>query len=224
MTELERALLALRSDVAWPATPEPAFRLPERTRRDLRRPALAALALAVAALAVAFAVPGARSAILHVFRIGGASVERVQALPPAQQRPLAASLGRPVSRAAARVAFDAPVPFPAGVQLYQSGPWVVSALLSSDDGPVLASEFSSVPAGMVVKKVATNGTRIQGVSIRSGTRGFWLSGEQHVVLEPTPARLAGNTLLWDDGKLTYRLEGPRLRLATALELARRFGS
>jgi hypothetical protein len=223
MTELERALLDLRGDVAWPATPEPALRFTEPARRDLRRPALAGLALAVAALAVAFAVPSARSAILHFFRIGGATVERVHALPPAQQRPLAASLGQPVSRAAARVAFDAPVPFPAGVQLYQSGPWVVSALLPSEDGPVLASELSSVPAGMVVKKVAMSGTLIRGVSIRPGTRGFWLSGKEHVVLEPTPARLAGNTLLWDDGRLTFRLEGRRLRLETALALARRFG-
>jgi hypothetical protein len=224
MTDLERALLDLRDDVVWPPTPELELRVPQPARRgDLRRPAFAALALAVVALAVALAVPSARSAILHLFRVGGASIERVQTLPAAQQRPLAASLGRPVSRTAAGAAFDSHVALPAGVQLYESGPWVVSALLASDDGPVLASEFSSVPAGIVVKKVATSGTRIRSVSVRPGTRGFWLSGRAHVVLEPTPARLAGNTLLWDDGRFTFRLEGRRLRLVTALALAHRFG-
>ncbi|HEX7083511.1 MAG TPA: hypothetical protein VF186_05320 [Gaiellaceae bacterium] len=223
MTEVERALLELAGDVAWPPTPEPSFRLPARGRRELRRPVLAALALALAGLAIAFAVPAARSAILHFFRIGGARIERVRTLPPVRERPLAASLGRPVSRAAARRALGAPVRLPAALQLHLSSSGIVSALVATSDGPVLASEFRSVPAVVLVKKVAASGTRIETASIRPGTTGFWLTGWPHVVLEPAPARLAGNVLLWDDGRATYRLEGRRLRLATALEIARRMG-
>jgi hypothetical protein len=225
MTGLERALLELGGDVAWPATPEPALRLPERGRRQPGRPAAFAfaLALALAALAVAFAVPGARSAILHLFRIGGASVERVGALPPARERPLAASLGPPVSPAAAREALGGPIRLPRGAQLHLSADGIVSALLATRDGPVLAGAFRSVPAVVLVKKVAAAGTRVEATSIRPGTRGFWLSGRPHVLLEPTPARLAGNVLLWDEGQVTYRLEGRRLELATALALARRLG-
>jgi hypothetical protein len=73
---------------------------------------------------------------------------------------------------------------------------------------------------MFVKKAATSATRIESTSIRPGTPGYWLSGGRHAVLEPAPSRLAGNVLLWDDGRITYRLEGRRLRLSTALAVAR----
>ncbi len=220
MTDLERALTALAGDVSWPTTPEPAFRLAARERRDLRRPAFAALALAVAALAVAFAVPSARSAILHFFRIGSARIERVGTLPAAQERPLAALLGSPLSRSEAREVLGAPVHLPAGVQIHITTGGFLSGLVSTPDGPVLASEIRSLPAAMLVKKVATEATRIEPVSIRPGTPGFWLSGGPHLVLEPAPARLAGDVLLWEDDRITYRLEGRDLRLPTAIAVAR----
>ena len=52
MTELERVLHELAAEVDWPPTPAPALRLDDRRRRgSVRRPAAAALALGLAALA-----------------------------------------------------------------------------------------------------------------------------------------------------------------------------
>ena len=101
MTELELSLAALAPEVDWPATPTLALPhvLPRRSRpRLVIAVALAALVVAVGA---AFAVPSARSAILRFFGFGGVTIERVATLPSAQERPLAATLGTPVSRDAA---------------------------------------------------------------------------------------------------------------------------
>jgi hypothetical protein len=222
MTQLERALHELAAEVPWPATPAPAFHLDERPRVSLRRPLAAALALAVAALAVAFAVPGARSALLHFFRIGGARIEIVQTLPRAREVPLAATLGDPISRPAARALLGAPVALPVAGPLYRSSGGIVSELIETPDGTVLASQLAYLPAGMLVKKVATERTRIDAVRV-DGEQGFWLTGGRHVVLEPTPARLAGHVLIWGDDRVAYRLEGRRLRLTTALAIARGMG-
>ncbi|HXT37274.1 MAG TPA: hypothetical protein VN837_17000, partial [Chloroflexota bacterium] len=66
----------------------------------------------------------------------------------------------------------------------------------------------------ILKKLAFMGTTIENVSV-TGANGVWLSGAPHffgyampdgsVVTEPL--RLAGNTLLWQRGAVTYRLEG-----------------
>lgn len=128
MTELERALASL--ELEWPATP--AF--------DLRRPArrrawTIALAAALVALGVAFAVPQSRAALLRVLHLGGVTVERVRTLPPAEQRSLASTLGTPVGAAEAKALLGRP--FGVAARLYRFGD-VVSALLP---GPVLLSEL-----------------------------------------------------------------------------------
>src|SRR6266516_6601271 len=103
MTELELALAALGHDLDVPPTPELAPRVRERIeRRSGRRRAFAvAFALVVLAVGIAFAVPDARSAILRFFHIGAATVERVETLPPARERPLVTGLGPARPRAAA---------------------------------------------------------------------------------------------------------------------------
>src|SRR5438105_2103223 len=102
MPELERALVALGSELEFPATPD----LVGPVRRRLaRRAPWCVLAFALALLAVAFgiamAVPQARSAILRFFHIGAVTVERVETLPRAEQRPLVAGLGPALARPAA---------------------------------------------------------------------------------------------------------------------------
>jgi hypothetical protein len=222
MTDLERALRSLAAEVDWPPPPEPI--LPAgmpRPARSLRRPLVAAAALAIVALAVALSVPGARSAILHLFRIGGATVEHVQTLPRAKEVPLDALLGPTVSRADAERILAARVRLPGDAQhaqLHLEGQ-VVSAIVRTADGPVLVSQFRSIDAGILVKKIAGPTTRIASVTVAPGTTGFWLTGGRHVVVEPSPARYAGNVLLWDVHDVTYRLEGRRLELPTAVALA-----
>src|SRR5256885_17104804 len=94
MTELERALAALGEELEFPQSrdvwPGSADRL---QRRRWVRPAVFAVAAGVAALAIALAVPPARSAILEFFHIGSVTVEQVDTLPPAQTRPFATGLG-----------------------------------------------------------------------------------------------------------------------------------
>src|SRR5438067_10143619 len=106
MTEFERDLRPLGSTVAWPPTPDVASRLELRPHR--RRALVAAVALAAAALAAAFAVPQSRSAILRFFHLRGVTVERVGTLPRAQELPLAQGLGSPIGDAEARRVLDGP--------------------------------------------------------------------------------------------------------------------
>src|SRR2546430_9265868 len=91
MTELERVLLALGEAIDFPPEPDLRPRVRERLQgRRLARPLVLAFAAVVVAVGVAFAVPPARSAILRFFHIGSVAIERVQQLPPARERPLAA--------------------------------------------------------------------------------------------------------------------------------------
>ncbi|HEY6055886.1 MAG TPA: hypothetical protein VIU86_18290, partial [Gaiellaceae bacterium] len=78
MSELEQALVALGRELALPPAPDLAAAVGGRLerRRRLRPWLVVALAL-LAALAVAFAVPQARSAILRFFHIRGAQVTLV---------------------------------------------------------------------------------------------------------------------------------------------------
>ena len=209
MTELD--LRSLVPEVAWPPTPDIASRLVLEPRR--RRGALVA-ALAAAALAAAFAVPQSRSAILRFFHLGGVTIERVDTLPPAQERPLSAGLGEPVGDAEAERTLNGPfVPADHGTLYERDG--IVSTLLA---GPVLLSEFG---APEFLKKFAVS-THVEWVEVAPGIQGIWLSGAPHVVFFPDASpRLAGNTLVWADNRRTFRIEGPALDKQSALRLARR---
>src|SRR2546421_7623995 len=94
MTELERALVALGGELEFPPTPDLVGAVRGRLqRRSWVRPLVFAVALGALAVGVALAVPPARSAILKFFHVGSATVERVDTLPRAQERPLVAGLG-----------------------------------------------------------------------------------------------------------------------------------
>src|SRR5580765_1983576 len=135
--ELERELRGL--DVEWPQTPELRLVL-EPTRRRSRRPLLIAVALALVALAAAFAVPQSRGASLRFLHLGGDTIEFVDTLPPAEERPLTAGLGPVVSLATARelVPGLALPPLAEQPQLHQSGT-VLSLVFRQDGRPVLLS-------------------------------------------------------------------------------------
>jgi hypothetical protein len=179
--------------------------------------------LAVLAVAVAFAVPPARSAILRVLHIGGATVERVDTLPDAEEQALDADLGAPLSPADARAVLGRPFALPdvkSHSKLYGRG-GAVSVLLEVPQ-QILLTELASPGWEMAVKKVAGAATGVEWLEIVPGVSGVWISGAPHVVsLYPrTPPRLAGNVLLLANGGLTFRLEGPELTRELALRLAR----
>jgi hypothetical protein len=216
MSELERALEELAREVDWPATP--AFDV----RRTRSRRWLIAFALAVLVLAIAFAVPPARSAILRFFHLGAVTIERVDTLPAAEERPLSASLGARTSYADARLLLGAPFRTPAGLRphLYRAGQ-SISALLATPE-PVLLTELQTgVDGYQLTKKLVGTSTDVHGVDLGMNVPAVWIPGREHVYLAPPlPARLAGNTLIWVRGRITFRLEGKALTLDRARDLAR----
>ncbi|MGB2952470.1 MAG: hypothetical protein WBB74_03625 [Gaiellaceae bacterium] len=230
MSELERQLVALGTDVEFPSTPDLSAAVGARLREaPPSRPRLA-IALVVLALAIgaAFGVPQARTAILRFFHLQGLSVERVETLPAAQERLLAAGLGRRVSLAdAERIAgfrMKQP-PLKRPLRRVYAGDGYEAALLRVDGKPVLLFEFRGLNFGFV-KKFSGPETVVEPVTV-NGRPGLWISGAPHVVTyvnragqyETRATRLAGNVLAWEDASLTLRLEG-RLSKTHALRLAR----
>jgi hypothetical protein len=232
VSALEQRLHELGRELAFPPEPDLAPRVRERVHgRPFRWRAVAvAFAVVVLAVAAAFAVPQARSAILRWFHLGGATVERVATLPPARERSLTRDLGRPLplSEAERRIGFDLVLPpldhKPA--RAYVIGDSVATVLLRSHGRTVLLSQFLSVGDQEMLKKLSGNATVIEPVDVR-GDPGLWLEGAPHVLAwidratgyRERSIRIRGNVLLWVHGGLTLRLEG-RLSEAQAIELAR----
>src|SRR5262245_19996473 len=198
MAELERELRGLAAHVDWPETPEVADRLDlaQRRRRVRRRALVLALAAALLALAVALAVPDARSSILRFLHLGGVTIERVSTLPAAEERPLAADLGAPITPARAAALLGRPFGLPRvkGTPQLRETDATVSALLATPE-PVLLTETAAVG---LMKKLASIATRVEQAQIAPGVEGLWIAGAPHVFFGPDlPPRLASNVLLWE---------------------------
>jgi hypothetical protein len=215
---LEQELRAL--PIAFPTEPDLAPGVLARLERPARRwwlvPALAVLAVAGALLAI----PQTRAAIFDLLRIGGVEVQRVETQPRAPVRPPA--LGREVTFAAARDAVDFPLLAPSDdFTAYVDAPMVnlrwKRYVLSQWHGEQLP----------YAQKQLGPGSRVVVVIVRGG-QGLWITGARHEVIYRDPAtgqvmaksrRLVGNVLIWEDGGVTYRLEGART-VADALAVAR----
>jgi len=225
VTTLEQELRAL--SVVWPATPDLAGAVeprlagaPPRRRAWLRPVAIAVAVLVLASVAALALSPGARSSILRFFHLRGATVERVDELPPVQPGS-ALGLGRPVPLDVARNAVTFPIRLPKGqdparVLLDERiGRGAVSVVWCCPR--VILTEFRGV-AIPYVEKMAGPGTSVEYLAV-GGRPGVWVAGRAHAVVlrdelgriveEP---RLARNVLLWEgeDG-VTYRLEGDLTR-------------
>lgn len=215
---LEHELRELR--IAFPAEPDLAPGVLARLERPPRRwwlvPALAALAAAGALLAI----PQTRAAIFDLLRIGGVDVQRVETQPRGPVRPPA--LGREVSFAAARDAVDFPLlappdPFTA----YVDGP-----IVNLRWKRYVLSQWHGEQLPFAQKQLGP-GSRVVVVTVR-GVTGLWITGARHEIIYRDPSsgrivaksrRLAGNVLIWEDGGVTYRLEGATDRV-DALAVAR----
>jgi hypothetical protein len=81
------------------------------------------------------------------------------------------------------------------------------------DVGLLITEFQGQPTPEFLKKVTAMGV-VEQVTV-GGEPGYWFSGEPHFftyqdaagTLREEQTRLAGNTLIWQRGDLTLRLEG-----------------
>lgn len=220
MSELEQRLLAAGAELDWPPTPE--LRFPaERPRARRRWLVPVVVAALVAALGIALAVPGARSAILHAFHLEGVTIERVDVLPPARERPLGAGLGTRVTAEQAEQVLGRAFALPtlAGQPTLRLSAGVVSTLLA-DPEPILLSEFRNDLGDVILKKLVGGSTGVTAVEVAGGP-GFWIAGTEHVYVAPqAPPRLAGHVLAWTANGIAYRLEGRHLTEAHALRLAR----
>jgi len=223
MIELERELRGLAAVLDFPETPDIASNvrrhLPERRRAAWPRRIALAVAIALLAVGAGFAVPQARTAILRLFGIGAVQIEFVDRLP--EVRPAAPlGLGTAIDPA------DAPFPLlrskllgnPDGV--YRRGDVVTLLYGTPERVRVLVTEIAGSDfTPEVGKKLAATGTHVEFVPIRGSIGpGVWIEGRPHVVLFPGgPPRLAANTLIWTNGRLTLRLEGAAsLRQAVAI--------
>jgi hypothetical protein len=231
MPELELELREVGRLVAFPPEPDLAPAVLDRLGEPRPRPAFGRrrlLVVALAALAVAigaaFAVPPARTAILRFFHIGGETVERVQKLPPAERRSPVAGLAGPMSieRARDRAGFGPLLP-PQHGRIYAADGILATYLRPR----VVLTEFRADIR--LSKKIAGPSTRIEPLTV-NGHFGLWMEGAPHVITyfdsngvgRNKFVRLAGNVLVWSNGHLTLRLEGPLTR-DEALRLAKTIG-
>jgi hypothetical protein len=222
MPDLERDLVALGAVLDLPVERDLAPAVLARLHRHKhtgrwRRAAGVAALVLVVGLAATMAVPDARTAVLRFFGIKGATVIRVDELPPAAARP--PEFGESVGIAEAeRVVGFRPLLVdgrdPDDVRIDRFSPFFIMLLYGE---PELRLRLIQMVGGTIEKYVQME-QRVERVKV-DGRPGIWLEG-RHVVsgLFGLP-RLAGNVLLWEQDGLTLRLEG-RFTKEQALDLAR----
>ena len=209
-----------------------------------RRTALLTGALVLLLTGTVFAaVPGARNAVLDLVGLRGATVERVRTLPAdIVARPGMFGPGGPstLAQAPGALAFDPLVPAtlgepetvlvaaepPPGGQLTLVYPPGVGLPRSRQTGAgLLINEIRGDFAPGFFGKMAPRGVRIERLRI-GGRPAIWVRGlHQFQYLDREGnfrierARLAGNTLLYQHGRVMVRIEG-RIDLARAKAIAR----
>ena len=231
MSSLEQRLEALGRELAFPAAPDLSGRARYAGRPFPWRQVAFALAIVAVAIAAAFAVPQARTTILHWFHLNGVTVQRVKTLPKAQERAQAGGLGRPLTldEAQRRLGFHLLLPPLDGTPTtYVLDDALGTVILRVGDRPVLLSEYLARGYTLLKKSVGAK-TLVEPVQV-NGERGLWVEGPPHTLtyfstsgeFQERTVKIAGNVLLWTQGPVTLRLEG-RISRAEALRIARRIG-
>ncbi|MFL5825854.1 MAG: hypothetical protein ACJ76V_04965 [Thermoleophilaceae bacterium] len=249
MPDLEGELRALRAAIEHPDPAGLAARVRARVeglpapgpRRRPSLPARRTLAIALAALVAlggaAFAAsPPLRHSVLHWLGLRGVKVERVPELPKPAGAGERLGLGRrtslPVARGAVsfRLAVPAALGPPDEVWLSRTIPRGQLSFVYAR-GPhvnALVTQFVAQQPFTFLEKFATPQTRIERVRV-DGSPGAWIAGVPHEVaytdadgtVRTETLRLATNTLIWQRGGVTLRLEA-HVPKARALEIARSF--
>jgi hypothetical protein len=219
MAELGHELRDLGAYVELPAErdlwPGIETRLEGRPRRSGRRAAAIALVACVIAVGIAFAVPPARSGILHFLGLEGVSIVRVDHLPPVHQTPVVVGARTTLAEAERTLGFRPLQPDigrPDAVYLAPDG----NALLLVYGRP-LRLRLEETRIG-VFQKFVSAANQVERVRVGDDP-GIWVSGEhvfEDFFLQP---HLAGNTLLWQHGDLTLRLDG-KMSKTQAIQIAR----
>lgn len=243
---VESWLLNLGAELDYPATPD----LSTAVMRDIsasrargRRRLVVAVAVVVAVVtAVAALIPGVRETVKAWLGIGGVVIERVGPLDSSPttvgdsaDSPLAGlELGDPATLQEAASVIGMAVPAsgmlgdPDAVYIDAQRATLTFGSQAPDD-TLLVTVFRGDLEPAILKQLPGN-ARLELVTI-NGEAGIWISGGPHAVLffdeqgglQEEPGRLAGNSLLWEAGVLTLRLEGVS-DVERAIEIAESFRS
>jgi hypothetical protein len=204
VSDLIRELELLGTEVQWPATPAfaPRAGAPAAQRRGRRRPRRrVALAIALGALLLA---AGALAAT-GVIHFGGATIKRVDRLPPVDRAP-GLALGTPIAmrQARATLPFVLPPRLRAPDAAYRREDGLNFLYLDDGRPRAVLTVFREGPD--VLQKLVGTATGIRRVRVQ-GAPGLYIAGV-HVVdfLYGGDPRLSQPTLLWVRDGLTYRLE------------------
>src|SRR6266540_5154774 len=198
-----------------------------RTRRLGLLPALATVVLLIAVVAAA----SSEAVAEQILRLRGIEIYRGPAVPSATAaaRPTFPGERLTLEEARRRVSFPVKVPSDARLGapdevhldfaatnerltlVYRQR---VSIPVSADAGvSAVVVEFRGAVDATLFGKAAGPGTRIDSVAV-NGSPGYWLEGQPHQFfwrdqlgnIQVETLRLAGNTLLWEQDGVTYRLE------------------
>jgi len=196
--------------------------------RDPRRLALVAAVLVVLLGAAAVANPATRDAIAHFFHVRGVIVNREASPLPSFSPVTPLNLGQrtTLSDAQSTVSFTIAVPtelgapdavyvdkdVPGGAVALAYGPRPGIPLVKQTELGVLVTEFrGDLIPGFLTKEVGPS-TTLEETSV-NGDPGWWVAGEPHYVITriggtdyPVQLRMAANTLIWERGGVTYRIE------------------
>jgi hypothetical protein len=210
LSDLVRELELLGAEVDWPATP--AF-APRATRGTV--PSVARRRLVVAIVLGVLALAAGALAATGVIHFGGATIKRVDTLPPVDRAPRLA-LGTPIRAVEARRILDYRLParLSAPDAIYTRDGSLNFLYLEHGRPRAVLTVFRE-GSGFLDKLVHTT-TRIRRVRVQ-GAPGLYVP-DVHVVdfLYGGDPRLSQPTLLWTKGGLTYRLEArDALGLASA---------
>jgi hypothetical protein len=208
-------------------------------RRIFTRPGFAyALAVTVAVVgALLVFSPATRHAVADFLGIGGIRIEQTGESPAPIARDLDLGARVPLEDIDGTAGFKVRVPAGLGrpdeVYLKNDGGPVAVSMVWAAEGDLpratstgvgaLLTQFPSRVRQDFIKKTTAPGTEVSQVSV-DGVIGYWVEGPHtFVVLDAQgrpredAARLSANTLLWERGGITYRLEGGFDRI-TAVEI------
>jgi hypothetical protein len=196
--------------------------------RDPRRLALAAAVVLVLAGAAALINPTTRDAIAHFFHVRGVIVSRLTSPLPSLSPVTPLNLGRRTTMADAQsaVSFSIAVPpslgtpdavyvdseVPGGEVALAYTPRPGIPLVKQTALGVLITEFrGDLIPGFLTKEVGPS-TTLEETSVNADP-GWWIAGAPHMVITrigasdyPVSLRMAANTLIWEHGGVTYRIE------------------
>jgi hypothetical protein len=246
-TPLDARLAELGTAIAFPATPQLAAIVAEELRNPTRRiglprPIARSVALALAATLLLVGIAAAIGIALGGLRLTFG--------PPPSPLPsfsVGPGLGHPVtlSEARASVAFTLRVPSlpelgepdliflaepPAGgavTLLYGERPGFPAS--SKTSVSLVITQFRADIEPEIFEKLINSGVSVTATRV-NGVPGWWIAGGDHFFfyrdangqVVDTTLRLAGDTLIWEEGPVTHRVEGApsladALRVAESLE-------